>query len=97
MMPNRGTRPWYTLTHLGTIEAGFVRFTAPDNAQLGADTFYFVHLTFRRRRNYTPIENYGIRRSGFRHGRRVDDERFPLLSIGNRLADEFERAKNQYQ
>ena len=36
----------YTLTHLGTIEAGFVRFTAPDNAQLGADTFYFVHLTF---------------------------------------------------
>ena len=36
----------YTLTHLGTIEAGFVRFTALDNAQLGADTFYFVHLTF---------------------------------------------------
>ena len=36
----------YTLTHAGTIEAGFVRFTAPDNAQLGADTFYFVHLTF---------------------------------------------------
>ena len=36
----------YTLTHLGTIEAGFVRFTAPDNAQLSADIFYFVHLTF---------------------------------------------------
>ncbi len=35
----------YTLTHAGTIEAGFVRFTA-ENAQLGADTFYFVHLTF---------------------------------------------------
>ena len=35
----------YTLTHAGTIEAGFVRFTA-ENAQLGADNFYFVHLTF---------------------------------------------------
>ena len=35
----------YTLTHAGTIEAGFVRFTA-ENAQLGADNFYFVHVTY---------------------------------------------------
>ena len=36
----------HTLTHTGTIEPGFVRFTAPNNAQLAANTYYFVHLTF---------------------------------------------------
>ena len=36
----------HTLTILNTIEPGFVRFTAPDDAQLSADIFYFVHLTF---------------------------------------------------
>ncbi len=35
----------HTLTNPGTIEPGFVRFTA-ENAQLSANTFYFVHLTF---------------------------------------------------
>ncbi len=47
--PNTNADPGstvHTLTNLGTIEPGFVRFTAPDNAQLGANTFYFVHLTF---------------------------------------------------
>ena len=36
------------MTNPATIEAGFVRFTAPEDAQLqlGADTYYFVHLTF---------------------------------------------------
>ena len=36
----------HTLTNLNTIEPGFVRFTAPGNAQLAANTYYFVHLTF---------------------------------------------------
>ncbi len=47
--PNDDAEPGeteHTLTNSGAIEPGFVRFTAPDNAQLDADTFYFVHLTF---------------------------------------------------
>ncbi len=46
--PNNDAEPGtvvHTLTNPGTIEPGFVRFTAED-AQLSANTFYFVHLTF---------------------------------------------------
>ncbi len=47
--PNNHAEPGtavHTLTNLNTIEPGFVRFTAPGNAQLAANTYYFVHLTF---------------------------------------------------
>ena len=47
--PNDDAEPGdavHTLTNPDTIESGFVRFTALDNAQLAANTFYFVHLTF---------------------------------------------------
>ena len=36
----------HTLTNPDTIEPGFVRFTAPDDAQLDKETYYYVHLTF---------------------------------------------------
>ena len=36
----------HTLTNPDTIEPGLVRFTAPENAQLAANTYYFVHVAF---------------------------------------------------
>ena len=36
----------HTLTNPDTIEPGLVRFTAPENAQLAANTHYFVHVAF---------------------------------------------------
>ncbi len=44
---NNNTNPGstvHTLTYPGTIEPGLVRFTAPENAQLVANTYYFVHV-----------------------------------------------------
>ena len=35
-----------TLTNPDTIEPGLVRFTAPENAELVANTYYFVHVAF---------------------------------------------------
>ena len=74
----------HTLNNPGTIEPGFVRFTVPNNAELAANTYYFVHLTFSGS-GTTPLLRTTASNaldSGTATGWRMDDFRY-YLEAGN--------------